>query len=321
MPMLRLIGRKFFAVMVLLGMSAASGQDFPGKLIRLVTAEPGGSLDFQSRLIAPGLSGNLGQQVIVDNRPSGVIIGEIVAKAPPDGYTVLFTGSSFWLAPLLHDQLSWDPVKDFSPIAWVTISPNVLVVHPSLPVKSVKALIALAKSRPGQLDYASAATGTSSHLAAELFKAMAEINIVRIPYKGTGVALNDVIGGQVQMMFPAAGAIAPHVKSGRLRALGVTSLQPSALVPGLPTVASAGLPGYQSASVYGLFAPARTPVPILNRHNQAITRAIAQVDIKDKLLGSGVEPVGSSPEQFAAFVRSEIGKAGKIIKEAGIGAK
>jgi tripartite-type tricarboxylate transporter receptor subunit TctC len=292
---------------------------FPSKSIRMVTLEPGGGTDFAARLIAQGLAAQFGQPVIVDNRggANGIIAVQVVVKALPDGYTLLVNGSPVWLLPLLQDNVPYDPVRHLSPVALVTAAPNVLVVHPSSPANSVKELVALAKARPGALNYGSAATGGSPHLAAELFKSMAGVNIVRVPYKGAVLALNDVIGGQVQMMFPTAATVAPHLKSGKLKVLAVTTAQPSALLPGLPTVA-ASLPGYVSASVIGVFAPAATPAALVNRLNQEIVRVINRAEVKDKFFSSGVEIVGNTPAQFAAVMKSEIARMGKVIRDTGI---
>ncbi len=298
---------------------AVHGQDFPKKPIRIVTAEVGSTNDFVARLIAQGLSAGLGQQMVVENRggASGIIAAQTVAQAPPDGYTLLFYTSTLWIGPLLQN-VSWDPVRDFSPITLAATSPNILVVHPSLPVKSVEELIVLAKARPGELNYSSSSTGASTHLAAELFKAMAGVNIVRINYKGGGSALNALIAGQVQVMFPSAGLVTPHVKSGRLRALAVTTAQPSALAPGLPTMAASGLPGYESGSIYGIFAPAGILATLINRLNQEIVRALNRTEVKEKFFNVGVEIVGSSPEEFAATIKSDMARMGKLIKDAGI---
>lgn len=313
----------FFSVistlgLIALGVSPASGQEYPAKPMRIVTPGIGGSSDFSARLIAQGLTVNLGQQVIVDNRPTGVIPGEIVSKAPPDGYTLLLAGGSFFIGPLMQ-KTPYDPVKDFSPISLTTTQPNVLVVHPSLPVKSAKDLIVLARARPGALNYSMAGAGSSGHLAAELFKAMAGIDVVRINYKGAGAALSDLVAGQVHLTFATAGSVAPLIKSARLKALAVTSGQPSVLFPGLPTVAAAGLPGYETVSNLGIFAPAKTPDSIINRLHREIVRVLSRGDIKEKLLNAGTEAVGSSPEQFAATIKSEITRLGKVIRDAGIG--
>ncbi|MBI3068912.1 MAG: tripartite tricarboxylate transporter substrate binding protein, partial [Betaproteobacteria bacterium] len=247
----------------------------------------------------------------------GVIGAEMAAKSPPDGYTLLVAAGSFWIGPLLRDT-PYDPVRDFSPISMVSRAPNVVAVHPSLPVKSVKELIALAKARPGVLNYSSGATGSSSHLSGELFKALAGVNIVRIPYKGTAPALNDLIAGQVHLMFPTASAVAPHLKSGRLRALGVTSAEPSVLFPGLPAVAAMGLSGYEAVSMTGIFAPAGTPATIINRLNREVVRVLNMADVKEKLFRLGVEPVGSSPEELAAKIKYEMTRLGKVIRDAGV---
>ena len=295
---------------------AAAAQDYPAKPIRIVTGEAGGSNDFAARLIASGIAGPLGQSVITDNRAGGVIAVEIVAKAPPDGYTLLIFNNSMWTLPLMRN-MPYDPVRDFSPITLAVSAPNILVVHPSLPVKSVKDLVDLAKTRPGDLNYASGSTGGSAHLAAELFKNMTGVNIVRIPYKGGGAANVDLIAGQVQMMFATAGSVMPHVKAGRLRAIAVTSGEPSALAPGLPTVASE-LPGYMSVAPFAMFAPARTPAATLNRLNAEIVRVLNRPGVKEKFLNLAVEVVASSPEQLGKFVKSEMSRLGKVIKDAGI---
>lgn len=297
--------------------STASGQAFPNKPIRIVTSEPGGSGDFVGRLIAQGLPSGLGQPVIVENRGGNVVIPSmIVAKAAPDGYTLLLYGGTFWVGPLL-EPLPYDPVRDFSPVTLAVGSPGIVVVHPSVPVNSIKELIALAKANPGVLNYGSGATGAITHLALELFKSMAGVDIVRIAYKGAGPAITDLIGGQVQVMFATSGSVAAHVKSGKLKALAVTSAQPSALFPNLPTVA-ATIPGYRGESIFGIFAPAKTPAVIINRLNQEIVRVLNTADVKEKLFNSGVEVVASSPEQFGAAVKSEIARLSKVIKDAGI---
>ena len=306
----------FTAGVMIVGMGTVSGQTYPGKPVRIVLSQPGGSTDIVGRLIAPGLSGSLGQPVIIENRP-GVLAIEIVHKSPPDGYTILFYGSALWLAPLLRDKVSYDAVRDFIPITLANRVPNVLVVHPSLPVKSVKELIALAKARPGDLDVASGATGSSTHLAAELFKAMAGVNIQRIPYNSATPAVNALIGGQVHLMFASAGTVTSHIKSGRLRAVAVASLEPSALVPGVPTVA-ATVPGYEAAVIQGMWAPAGTPAPIINRLHQEIVRALTAPDIKEKQFIAGLDVTASSPEQFAAVIKADIARMGKVIKDAGI---
>lgn len=304
-----------------MGAGAASGQEYPNKVIRIVAPDAGGGADFAARLIAQGLPARLGQQVIVDNRGGGVFAGEAVAKAPPDGYTLLYHGSSLWNLPLLRDNLPWDPVRDFVPVTLAAVYPDVLVVHPSLPVKSVKELIALAKARPGEIDFSSGIVGSSGMLAAELFKYMAGINIVRISYRGAGPSLVAVMSGEVQLSIANAAAATPHMKAGRLRALAVTSAQPSAVVPGLPTVAASGLPGYEAASMSGLFAPARTPAAVIARLNREVVAELSGEEVKKRFFSVGVETVGSSPEQFAATIKSQMAKMGNLIKQANIRAE
>ena len=296
-----------------------SAQDYPSKPVRIVVPGAGGGGDFAARLIAQGLSGPIGQQVLVDNRPIGFIPADTVAKAPPDGYTLLLSGSGMWLQPFLRNDVPWDPVRDFLPVTLAVSTPNMIIVNASLPVKSVKDLIALAKARPGELNYGgSGSEGSPNHLAAELFKSMARVNIVRVPYKANAQALTDLLSGEVQLMFSTPGGAMQHVKSGRLRALAVTTAKPSALLPGLPTVAASGLPGYESTSIYGVFAPAKTPAPVINRLNQEIARVLHRTDVKEKFLNTGSEVVGSAPEELAAFVKYEMSRLGKVIKDAGI---
>ena len=293
-----------------------SAQGFPAKPIRIVSAEVGGGNDFAARVVAQGLN-VMGQPVIVDNRPSGVIPGSIVAKAPPDGYTLLAYGVSLWIAPLLQDDIPYDPVRDFAPVTLVANSPGVLVVYPGLPVKSAGELIALAKAKPGQLNYGSTSTGSPPHLAAELFKFMAGVDVVRILYKGMGPALIDLMSGQVHLAFGTASSATPHIRSGRLRALAVTSAQPTPVFPGLPTLA-ATLPGYEAGSVYGVFAPARTPAAIINRLNREIVRHLQTAEVKERFLNVGVDVIGSTPAELAAAVRSDRERLGKMIRNAGI---
>lgn len=302
-----------------LHVTAAYCQTYPAKPIRIVTAEAGGGADFMARLLAQGYTASLGQQSVVDNRggASGAIAAQAVAKSAPDGYTLLFYSNGMWTLPLLQD-VPYDAIKDFLPVVCVASSPNIVVVHPSLPVKSIKDLIALAKARPGELNYSMGGTGTTPHLAAELFKSMANVNIVRVNYKGAGPALNDLIGGQVQLTFATTASGAPHVKSGRLRALAVTSAEPSTLVPGLPTIAASGLPGYESIASYGLFAPAKTQIALVQRLNEETVKLLNTPDVKQKLFNISVEVVGGSPEAFAGMIKIEINKWGKVVRDAGI---
>jgi tripartite-type tricarboxylate transporter receptor subunit TctC len=290
-------------------------QPYPNKPIRVLTGEAGSSNDVLSRLIGPSISVPLGQAVITDNR--GPIGYDIVAKASPDGYTLMVAGATFWLGPLLK-QLTYDPQKHFSPITLAIRQPNMIVIPASLPVKSVRELIALAKARPGELNYASGQAGASNHLAAELFKSMAGVNIVRIGYKSGGAAANAVISGEVHVLFISTGSGAPFVKSGKLRALAVASAEPTVLAPGLPTVSASGLPGFESTAMAGVFAPAKTPTAIITRLNQEIVRFLNQAEAKDKLFNLGQEVVAGTPAQLAATVKAEMTRLGKVIKDVGI---
>ena len=290
--------------------------DYPVKPLRLVTAEVGGGSDFVARLIAVPLSANLGQQVIVDDRPS--IAPEIVAKAQPDGYTLLLYGSALWTLPLMRKRVAYDAVRDFAAVSLVARTPNILVVHAGVAVHSVPELIALAQAKPGQLNYASGAAGSPNHIAGELFKALARIDIVRIPYKGSGPALNALIGGQVELAFAPAASAMLHVRNGRLRALGVTSAEPSALAPGVPTVAAGGLPGYESVANYGVFAPAGISAALVSRLNKEIVLVVKRPDIRERFLNAGSEAVGSTALALAAARNADMAQVSKVIKEAGI---
>ena len=312
-------GPRYITGMLLIAAMSRAGvvsaQSYPLKPIRIVTSPAGGGTDLLARLVAQGISGPLGQQVVVDNRPAG-LVGELGAKAPPDGYTLLAAASSVMLGPLLQ-KLSYDPVRDFSPVTLATVSPNLLVVHPSVPAKSVKELVALAKARPGVLNYATGGSGSSAHLAAELFKNLTATNIVSIPYKGTAPATTDLIAGQIHVAFLSPGSVVPHIKSGRLKALAVTTAEPSILFPGLPAIA-ATVPGYEMSAKAGIVAPASTPAAIINRLNQEIVRVLKQTDVKEKLFDLGVEAVSTTPQEFAAMIKSEVTRMGKLISDSGI---
>jgi tripartite-type tricarboxylate transporter receptor subunit TctC len=297
---------------------AVYAQNYPVKPVRIVTGGVGGGTDLISRLIAQGISEPLGQPVIVDNRASGVVSAEIVAKSPQDGYTLLVTSGVLWIGPFIEPNVPYDPIRDFAPISWTNNQPNVLVVHPSLPVRSVKELITLARWKPGALSYSTGATGSSSHLAPALFKTMTGINMVRIPYKSGATEMADLIGGHVQLTLGTPAQLMPHIKSDRVRALAVASLKPSALFPGLPTISESGVPGFESGVITGIFATARTPEPIINRLNAEIVRYFSAAETKQRLLNMGVEAVGSSPEALAAAIKVDMAKWGKLIKDAGI---
>ncbi|HSQ05797.1 MAG TPA: tripartite tricarboxylate transporter substrate binding protein [Burkholderiales bacterium] len=301
---------------MLISCCAALAQDYPSKPIRIFTPQAGASTDFTSRLIAQGTSATLGQRMVIEGR---AIVGvEMVAQAAPDGYMLLHYTNPLWLMPLFQENVPWDALRDFAPITLTVSTPNLVTVHPSVPVKSIAELIAFAKARPGQLNYGSSSSGSANHVAAELFKSMAGVNIVRINYKGAAGAVNDIIAGQLHVMFPTAGSVMQHVRNGRLRALAVTSPQPSALVPGVPTVASAGLPGYESVSMSALFAPAKTPQAITARLHQEVTHALRNPDVKARLFDSGVEVVASSPEELVITIKAEMERMRKVIKAAGL---
>ena len=315
----RVIGSVLWVSLMVLGAGTVSGQNYPNKPIRMVGSEVGGSTDTSMRIFTPALSAGLGQQVIIENRAGNIIIpAQIVAKAPPDGYTLFYNAGNVWLLPYLQDNVPYDPVKDFSTIGLTVRVPTVLVVHPSFPAKTVKELIALAKAKPGELSYASGVSGSSGHMAMELFKYMAGVNIVRISYNGTGPSLNAVIAGEVRLSFPSGGAASPHIKAGRLRAVAVANAEPSELWPGLPTVAASGLPGFTFQSRQGIWAPAKTPAPIIKRLNQEIVRALNNAEVKELFKNAGTEIVASSPEEFSAAIKSEMTGLGKVLKDAGV---
>jgi tripartite-type tricarboxylate transporter receptor subunit TctC len=315
----RLVVRIFLIGLAILGAHVASAQTYPDKPIRVVASERGGGNDLAARAIAQGLAPRLGQSVVVDNLLGGTIGGETVLNAPPDGYTLLSAGSQFWIEPLLQ-KTPYDVVKNFTPITLATSAPFSLYVHPSVPAKSVSELIALAKSRPGELKYGSGGSGSANHLATELLKSMAGVNIVRVPYKGAASAVIALVADEVQLMFISITLAAPHVKSGRLKALAVASARPSALLPGLPAIAET-LPGYEAVQVYGVLAAAGTPAAIIRRLNQEIVQVLTTAEVKERFFSTGVEVVASSPEEFAAFIRTEVARSGKLIRDTGIRAE
>lgn len=287
--------------------------NYPSRIIRIVTAAPGSNNDWGARLVADDLGKKLGQRVLVENRGS-IGVEHVAREALPDGYTLLFYGSIAWLQPFLT-KVRWDPLNDLAPITLSMRSPNVLVVHPSVPVKSTKELIAQARANPGKFNYGAGGAGASPHLAGELFKYMANLKIVRVNYKGTGPSMVGLLSGEVDMMFPGLGSIAPHIKSGKVRALAVTTPERSQLAPELPTIAEI-IPGYQSVSVIGFFAPGKTPSAIISRLNKEINATMMAADTK-RLHESGVEAVATSPEEFRDFVRLEIERMQKVFKSPG----
>jgi len=307
------------------GAGSALAQNYPTRVVRIVVPQaPGAQSELFARMLGQKLSESLGQSVINDPRPGagGAIGAEVAARAAPDGYTLLFgTNSTHGSNPALYAKLPYDAVRDFAPIALTVGMPYVLSVHPSLPVTSLKQLIAFAKSKPGQLYYASAGNGSTHHLSGELLRSMARINIVHVPYKGGPPATAATVGGEVSMLFNTVGSVQPSVKSGRLRALAVTTTSRSGALPDVPTMAEAGLPGFQMQSWFGLLAPAGTPRPIISRLNAETIKALNTPEMKSAIAAMGANIMSGSPEQFADHIKSEIGRIGEIVKAAGIKAE
>lgn len=298
----------------------APAQSYPTGPVRIVVPFPaGGGVDTTGRLVGLKLTEALGKQFIIDNRPgaNGMIGSEIAAKSPKDGYTLMVNGANFVTTPSLYKKVTYDPLRDFDPVSLVALAPNVLVVHPSLPVKSVKELIALARARPGQVNFAGSGSGSTPHLAAELFNTLANVNMVHVPYRGTGPAIVGLMSGEASVMFMPTTNAVQLVKTGRLRALAVTSTQRIAALPGLATVAESGLKGYESSQWYGVLAPAGTPVDILNTLNLHIAKAMQSPEMKQRMSDGGSLAVGSTREAFAAHLRSEFAKWAKVIKQSG----
>jgi tripartite-type tricarboxylate transporter receptor subunit TctC len=300
----------------------ATAADYPQKPIRLIVPfAAGGGNDAVARTIAQRLSAGLGQQVVVDNRAGagGIVGAELAAKSAPDGYTLFLGGvGSHAINPSVHRNLPYDPVRDFAPISLVASAPLILVVQPSVAANSVEEFVALAKAKPDTINYASNGNGSSSHLAAVMFEAMTGTRMTHVPYKGLAPALVDLLSGQVQAMFSSVVAILPHVQAGKLRALAVTGEKRLALIPDVPTVAESGVAGYQAGSWYGILAPAGTPPEIVRTLNSEIVKAIQQPDVKRAFALEGAEPVGSSPQEFAAHIRAELSRLGKVAREAKI---
>ena len=285
-----------------------SAQDYPNRPLRVVTSEVGAGGDFTARLVAQGLTAALGQPAVVDNRAGGVIAGEFVARAAPDGYTMLVYGNTLWLLPLMRKEMPYDTWRDFAPVVLATRNSNVLVVHPSLPVRNMTELVKFARARPGQLNYGSAAAGTTSHVGAELLKHVAKLDIVRVPFRGATSALNSLLSGQVHLLFMGGSSAVSQIQAGRLRALAVASPEPSPIFPGVPTMAAAGLPGVEVFSIFGVFVPARTPPAIIALLNQEIARSLQSSEVKARLQTVGSEAVGGPPEALSAAMRAEFNR-------------
>ena len=302
------------------GINPAAAQAYPSKSIRMVVPFPaGGGIDTVARVIAPKLAESLGQPVIIDNRvgASGTVGTEAVAKAAPDGYTLLATFASHAQNASLYPKLGYDTVKDFAPVTLIATVPNILVINPSLPVKTVKELVALAKKHPDEILYASIGNGTPAHLSAELFNSMAGIRMTHVPYKGAAASIVALISGETQLTFTTVLVAMPHIKSGRLRALGVASLKRSTVLPDVPTIDEAGVRGYESNAWYGLLAPARTPQPILDQLHRETVKTLQNNDVRDNLKGQGAEPVGNAPREFAVIIADEIEKWRRVVLATG----
>ena len=300
---------------------AADEAVYPARPVRLIVPfAPAGSADALARTLQPSLSEALGQPVVIDNRPgaSSTIGTEMAARAAPDGYTLVMITTTHTVNPSLLAKLPYDSVKDFAPVSLVVSQPNILVVHPSVPVKSVKELVALAKAKPNSLNFASGGNGSSPHLSGELFKLVAAIEITHIPYKGSGPGVTDLLGGHVQMMFAGPLALEQHIKSGRLRALAVADRRRSTVVPDIPTMTEAGFPGVETGTWYGILAPARTPPAIVTSLQRTIARTVQMPDLKSRIVNQGVDIVASSPDDFHKFIIAEIAKWSRVVQKAGV---
>jgi tripartite-type tricarboxylate transporter receptor subunit TctC len=314
----------FVAVTCITAVAHAADYAYPVRPIRLISPfTPGGGNDLVSRAVALAVSRNIGQSIVVDNRPgANTIVGmELVAKAAPDGYTLITTSSTQAINATLYPKLPYDSIKSFAPVTLVGSSPLIVAVAPASSIKSVTELIAAARAKPGELTYPSAGTGNATHLGGELFAAMAGITLTHVPYKGSGPGLTDLSAGRLAVAFSTALSVMPFVKAGRLRALAVTGAARSSFVPELPTVAESGLPGYEASTWYGVLAPAGTPRVIVTRLNAEIVKVLALLEVRERLIPQGIDPLGNTPEQFAAYLGSEIVKWAKVIKATGVTAE
>ena len=308
-------------VALALASAAVSAQNYPTRTVRIVVPyAPGGNTDFTARVIAGKLTEIFGQQVVVENRAGGAtnIGSDLVAKAAPDGYTILMGGAANAINMSLYQKLPYDTLRDFAPVSLCVKGANVLAVHPSVPVKNIKELIALAKTTPGKLNYASSGLGSSNQMAGELFKMMAGVNIVHVPYKGNAPALTDTIGGQVEMIFSGVPLLVPHIQGGRIRAIGIGSLKRFPALPQVPTIDEAGLKGYEATTWFGMLAPIKTPKEIVARLNVEVGKILASAEVSEKFINEGVEPMGGSTDFFTAFIRDEIAKYAKVVKAANL---
>ena len=310
------------ALLAALLVSASAAAQFPAKPIRIIVPfAPGGNVDITARLVAPGLAEALGQPVIVENKPGagGTIGADSVAKAPPDGYMLLMgSNSTFSVAPSLYPKNPYHPVRDFAPVIAIASAPFVLVTNPAIPAKSAQELVAAAKSKPGKMTMSSAGTGSSNHLVGELFQEISGARFTHVPYKGSGQALTDLMGGQVDLHFDQITSAASHIQAGKLRALLVTAPQRVPMLPDVPTATEAGYATFEATNVTGLIAPAGTPREVIDKLAAATQKVLAQATIKERLAGIGAEPMGGTPEQFGAYIREDFAKWSRIVKEANV---
>ena len=295
----------------------ALAQDFPARLVRILATEAGGGGDTVVRILSPELASAWGRPVVIENKPAQLGYMDVL-KAAPDGHTLVITSSSLWLLPILRANISWDALRDFTPVIQTIHQPAVLAVNASLPARNLKELITLAKARPGELNYAAGVIGGAQHLATELFLSMADIKVTAVYYKGTAPAITAVLGDQAQMVVSNAPSILPHIKSGRMRALGITLAQPSALVPDVPTIATAGVPGYEADVLLAIFGPGNMPASLVSRINQDFARSLNKPEVKERLFASGVEVAGGPPQQLQVAVKAEITKWTDLIRKRGI---
>jgi tripartite-type tricarboxylate transporter receptor subunit TctC len=309
-----------------LGLVLAQGfvraqEAYPARPIRFILPfPPGGGTDILGRIISERLSASLGQPVVIENRggAGGNVGAEAAAKSAPDGYTIVLVAPSLAISPSLYSKLNYDPVKDFAPVSLVATVPNVMITHPSVPARTLAEFIALAKTKPGRMNFGSGGNGTSNHLAGELFNIVAGVKLVHVPYKGVNLAMNDVLSGEVQLVVIGVPAASPHIKAGKLRALALIAPRRSPAIPEVPTVAEAGLPGFEVTTWYGVLAPAGTPRPIVTRLNAELVRIMHAPELKERLAALATDPATGTPEEFADYIKREIEKWGEVVRQAGL---
>jgi len=314
--------RRLVSALLLFASALAVAQPYPAKAVHLIVPfPPGGGNDIVARAMAQQLGPDLGQPVVVDNRPGagGSVGAELAARAPADGYTLFLAGvGSHAVNPNFHRNLPYDPVKDFAPVSLIASAPSVLVLNPAVPARTLAEFTAYARANPGKLNYASNGNGSAAQLAAVLYETMAEVRMVHVPYKGIAPAMTDLLSGQVQLMFGTVVALVPHVQSGKLRAIAVTSRKRSALLPNVPTLAESGLPDYESGSWYGILAPAGTPREVIDKLHGGIIRALRQPEVAKRLAAEGAEVIGSTPDEFGAHIKAEVARVAAVVRAAGI---